>query len=77
MHLDAKRTIATVKCRIHHLMEARRRRIKQDNEFYRSLRAYCRANNLSPVCEDDWKTAAADDTDGDNPSMTHSKGPVL
>ena len=55
-------------------IESRRRRIEQDDEFYRGLRAYCRANNLSPVCEDDWKTVAADDTD--NPSMIHSKGRV-
>src|SRR5262245_9007551 len=39
-------------------LEARRRRIEQDKEFYQKLAAYCRANNLSPICEDDWKTAA-------------------
>ena len=38
------------------LMEARKRRIEHEREFYRNLKAYCRANNLSPVCEDDWKT---------------------
>lgn len=35
---------------------ARRRRIEHDAEFYRTLNAYCRANNLPPVCEDDWRT---------------------
>ena len=40
------------------LIEARRRRIAEDKEFYRRLGAYCRANHLSPVCEDDWKTGA-------------------
>jgi hypothetical protein len=59
---------------VHRCIESRRYRIEQDDEFYRSLRAYCRTNNLSPICEDDWKTAAADDTD--NPSMIHSKGRV-
>ena len=44
-------------CRVRGLVEARRRRAAQDREFYRNLDAYCRANNLSPVCEDDWKTA--------------------
>ncbi len=39
-------------------MLARQRRIEQEKEFYRKLEAYCRANNLSPICEDDWKTAA-------------------
>jgi hypothetical protein len=41
---------------IRRLVEARRRRIEQDREFYQKLKAYCRANNLSSVCEDDWKT---------------------
>jgi hypothetical protein len=40
------------------LLEAHRRRIKQEQDFYRNLAAYCRDNDLSPVCEDDWKTAA-------------------
>lgn len=57
------------------LIEARRRRIAHEREFYRNLKAYCRANNLSPVCEDDWKTAAYDNND-DNLSVTHSKGNV-
>ena len=39
-------------------IEARRRAIARDKEFYRKLNAYCRANNLSAICEDDWKTAA-------------------
>ena len=37
-------------------IEARKRSIEQDKKFYRKLNAYC--NNLSAVCEDDWKTAA-------------------
>jgi lipoate synthase len=41
---------------IRRLIEARRRRIEQDREFYQKLKAYCRNNNLSSVCEDDWKT---------------------
>jgi hypothetical protein len=39
-------------------IDARRRRIEHEREFYRKLGAYCRANNLSCVCEDDWKMAA-------------------
>ena len=39
-------------------IEVRKRSIEQDKKFYRKLNAYCRANNLSAVCEDDWKTAA-------------------
>ena len=57
------------------LIEARRRRIEHEREFYRNLKAYCRANNLSPVCEDDWKTAAYDKSD-DDLSMTNTKGNV-
>jgi len=40
------------------LIESRNCRIEQERRFYQSLDAYCRANNLSPICEDDWKTAA-------------------
>ena len=40
------------------LLEARKRGIEQEREFYRNLNAYCRANNLSSICEDDWKTTA-------------------
>jgi hypothetical protein len=42
-------------------MEARRRGMERDREFYRSFKAYCRANTLSRYCEDDWRTAADDD----------------
>jgi hypothetical protein len=45
------------------LLEARKRRMEREREFYRSLNAYCRANNLSPICEDDWKVAAYDKSD--------------
>jgi hypothetical protein len=45
------------------LIEARKRRIEHDRQFYRDLRAYCRANNLSPICEDDWRTMARDRDD--------------
>ena len=56
-------------------LEARRQRLEHEREFYRNLKAYCRANNLSPICEDDWKTAAYDKTD-DDISTIHSKGNV-
>jgi hypothetical protein len=39
-------------------IEARKRSIEQEKAFYRKLGAYCRANNLSAICEDDWRTAA-------------------
>ena len=57
------------------LIEARRRRIEHEREFYRNLKAYCRANNLPPICEDDWKITAYDKID-DNVSMINSKGNV-
>ena len=57
------------------LLEARRRRIEHEREFYRNLKAYCRVNNLSPICEDDWKTAAYYKSD-DNLSMINTKGNV-
>jgi hypothetical protein len=51
---------ATFACYVRARIEARRRRIERDRElereFYRKLEAYCVANNLSPVCEDDWRT---------------------
>ena len=56
-------------------LEARKHRIKREREFYRSLNAYCRANNLSPICEDDWKVAAYDNID-DNASVITKKGHV-
>ena len=59
-----------------HLLIAHRRKTEQERDFYRNLAAYCRANNLSPVCEDDWKTAAYI-RNGDDPSRTNSKGDVL
>jgi hypothetical protein len=40
----------------HKLLEARRRRLEHEKQFYAALNTYCRANNVSPVCEDDWKT---------------------
>jgi hypothetical protein len=57
------------------LLEARKHRIEREREFYRNLSAYCRANNLSPICEDDWKVAAYDKID-DNASVITSKGHV-
>jgi hypothetical protein len=45
------------------LLEARKRRIEREREFYHSLNTYCRTNNLSPICEDDWKVAAYDKGD--------------
>jgi len=38
--------------------QARQRKNEQEREFYRKLGTYCRANNLSPICGDDWKSAA-------------------
>jgi len=34
---------------------ARRLRLKYERDVYRKFNAYCRANNLIPFCEDDWK----------------------
>jgi hypothetical protein len=36
----------------------RKRRRAQDEQFYRDLRAFSLANNLPPVCEDDWRVGA-------------------
>ena len=55
------------------LLEARKRRIERESEFYLHLNTYCRANNLSPICEDDWKIAAYDRID-DNDSVINNKG---
>jgi hypothetical protein len=55
-------------------LQARKRRIEQEREFYRSLGAYCRAKNLSPVCEDDWKSAAYISNDD---RILDAKGDVL
>jgi hypothetical protein len=41
---------------VRRLIEARRRRIAHEREFYRNLDAYCRAHDVPCVCEDDWKT---------------------
>jgi hypothetical protein len=57
------------------LVEARRQRLEHEREFYRNLKAYCRVNNLSPICEDDWRTAVYDNADN-NLSNVHSKGTV-
>jgi hypothetical protein len=48
------------------LLDAHRRKVEHEKDFYRSLATYCRTNNVSPVCEDDWKTAAYIRND-DNP----------
>jgi hypothetical protein len=56
------------------LLQARKRRNEQESEFYRKLGAYCRANNLSPICEDDWKSAAYI---GNGDRTTDAKGDVL
>jgi hypothetical protein len=47
---------ATIAGCIQNIIEARRRKAEQEREFYRKLKAYCHANNLSPVSADDWKT---------------------
>jgi hypothetical protein len=58
------------------LLNAHRRKVEQEEHFYRSLATYCRANNVSPVCEDDWKTTAYIRND-DKPSTIHRQGDVL
>jgi hypothetical protein len=40
---------------VRRLIEARRRRVTYEQEFYRAYEAYCRANNLRPVWAEDWK----------------------
>ena len=45
---------------VRQVVEARKRRLEQEQAFYRELNAYCRSHDLSPICEDDWKTAAYD-----------------
>lgn len=57
---------------LHRLVEARRLKVEHEQAFYRNLIAYWRANNLSPICEEDWKTAAYDKTN-DEPSMIARK----
>jgi hypothetical protein len=37
------------------LGEARLRRNAHEHEFHRGFEGYCRANNLSPICVEDWK----------------------
>jgi hypothetical protein len=37
------------------LGEVRLRRDAHEREFYREFEGYCRANNLSPICVEDWK----------------------
>jgi hypothetical protein len=36
-------------------LAARKRRLRQECEFYRSYNAYCRASGLVPFWGDDWK----------------------
>jgi hypothetical protein len=73
-NLFADCTVLLARC-VRGLIETRRRRIAHDEQFYRELRVYCRANNVSPVCEDDWRTAATDRSDR-NHTMRNSKGDV-
>ena len=42
--------------RIRTIQEARIRRREHSDKFYRDLKNYCRANNLTAVCEDDSRT---------------------
>jgi hypothetical protein len=58
------------------LLVGHRRRAEQERDFYRNLAAYCRDNNVSPLCEDDWKTAAHI-RNRDAPAKVNSKGDVL
>ncbi len=46
---------ALLVCLFARLGEARRRRAAHEREFSRAFEDYCRANNLSPICVDDWK----------------------
>jgi hypothetical protein len=57
------------------LVEARRQRLEHERKFFPNLKTFYRANNLSPICKDEWKTADYDKID-DNFSMIHSKGTV-
>jgi hypothetical protein len=41
---------------VRHLVLQRKRRLARERRFYRHLNAYCRANDLSPILADDWKT---------------------
>jgi hypothetical protein len=45
---------ALLACYVRGLIEARRRRAEQEQEFYRNLKAYRHANNLPVMCGDDW-----------------------
>jgi hypothetical protein len=38
------------------LGEACRRWAAQEREFYRTFEGYCRANNVSPICVEGWKS---------------------
>jgi hypothetical protein len=49
-------TKASIEDGLRNLAEARKAHRKHDEKFYRDLNAFCRANNVSHVCEDDWKT---------------------
>ncbi len=42
---------------ISELIEARRRSVEHEREFYRDLNAYCRAHKMPAVCTDDWMTS--------------------
>jgi hypothetical protein len=42
--------------RIRTFREARTRRREESDRFYRNLANYCLAHNVSPICDDDWKT---------------------
>jgi hypothetical protein len=53
-----KSFISALAALIHQRIEARKRAIELERAFYRKLNAYCHANNLSALCEDDWRTAA-------------------
>ena len=63
-------------CWLRGCLDVHRRRTEQERDFYRNLAAYCRANNLSPICEDDWKTAASSGPVTALP-QGNSKGDVL
>jgi len=51
----AREGAALIVRHIRRLVEARRRRVTHEQEFYRAYEAYCRANKLRPVWAEDWR----------------------
>jgi len=51
----ARKRAALIVRHVRRLIEARRRRVTCEQEFYRAYEASCRANNLRPVWAEDWR----------------------